>query len=682
MSNRYSLRFETGERRGEMIPLAGPKFTVGRRPGNSLQILESSVSGKHAELLVSEDEILLRDLGSTNGTRVAGEKVLESRLRPGSEVYFGQVGFTFLDAKATAPPPLTEREVPRGDLNSGFDEQATMVQNAPEELVVSSAQLERAKTGPRRSGRWVLPLLALVIALGGAGWWFTQGGGGPGEAAQLRPVVEPEGNLLGGEYGFEGEAEGGWEDANGAPAGFLRDGSARSTGESGVLAELAAGEWAVLRSDAVRVMGGQGLELRATLRGVDAHGAAGIEFSRAGEGSEERPATRPATAWSSSAEAEATEVVLVARVPEGFDRARAVLSAHAPAGGQGGFVEADDVSLVATSAPELSRLDESRLISFGDPPRGLAFSRVDRILLSRFEARATGVPLGASAPCGTISFDKHAAGWNLSVRPPQGGGELTAFVEPQIARSGFATMADTGYTQHSVDFEREGVTDVVLGSGLELVRVRFATPVTLRGRATGGGFLLTAPLAGPLDVTLQVRFEEEREEAGRLRSQAEEAQRADEYGRCIALWTELLDRYPFEERHTEEAARVITELSREGLGSLAEVEAEVERARFFRLVDLFRQCRQSGEAIAARYAGSDVAARAQALVGELDAELVALEADLQETERGRLEAIRTVLTAAGSDRLARRVGDYLQDHFHAPPDAPTPGQGGPSGEDD
>ena len=87
MSNRYSLRFETGERRGEQIPLTGSKFTIGRRPGNSLQVLETSVSGKHAELLVSDEQILLRDLGSTNGTRVGGEKVLESRLKHGAEVY-------------------------------------------------------------------------------------------------------------------------------------------------------------------------------------------------------------------------------------------------------------------------------------------------------------------------------------------------------------------------------------------------------------------------------------------------------------------------------------------------------------------------------------------------------------------------------------------------------------------
>lgn len=668
MSNRYSLRFETGERRGEQIPLTGSKFTIGRRPGNSLQVLETSVSGKHAELLVSDEQILLRDLGSTNGTRVGGEKVLESRLNHGAEVYFGQVGFTLIDVEAEAPPLLEDPKLPREAPISGYDEQATMVQNAPEELVVSSALLERARSS-KRGGSWLLPVFVLLLAGGGAGWWFTSQGGA--EASLVRPVLAVEGDLLAGSYSFEGEDALGWEDAEGASAGFLRDSSARVSGEVGVSAELAAGEWARLTSPAVSVRGRQGLELRATLRGIDAEGAAGIEFSRSSSEGEDRTFhARPAMAWSAAAEEDYTEVVVTAVVPEGYDRARVVLTGYAE---EGGVVEADDVSLVKVPAPAISSLDENRLALVGDPAQGFVFGRVDHVLISRFETHAAGLPHGAQGARGTISADKSEIGWNMSVRPPAGAAELSVVVESAIVRQGFATIAESGYMEHSADFEREGVTDVVMGSNIGLMRLRFSDPIDLRGRSSGGGFQLGAPLGGPLDVVLQVRFEQEREEAGKLRVRAEDAYDADSYGQCLVLWTELLDRYPFEERHTITATEVIAQLTRKGLDEINEIEGELERARFFRLVDLFRQCRASAESIGQRYAGSDVAVRASELVEVIEGEIATLEIHLQREERRRLESIRAVLSASGSDRLSRRVSDYLEDNFHSvEDDAETP----------
>ena len=139
------------------------------------------------------------------------------------------------------------------------------------------------------------------------------------------------------------------------------------------------------------------------------------------------------------------------------------------------------------------------------------------------------------------------------------------------------------------------------------------------------------------------------------------------------MWTELLDRYPFEERHTITATEVIAQLTRKGLDEINEIEGELERARFFRLVDLFRQCRASAESIGQRYAGSDVAVRASELVEVIEGEIATLEIHLQREERRRLESIRAVLSASGSDRLSRRVSDYLEDNFHSvEDDAETP----------
>jgi len=100
MDPRFSLRFESGDRAGEVVPIEGQGFTIGRRPGHALQILDNSVSGRHAEIIVDEHGALLRDLGSTNGTRLGGERVIEARLVNGARIHFGNVELVFLDAAA------------------------------------------------------------------------------------------------------------------------------------------------------------------------------------------------------------------------------------------------------------------------------------------------------------------------------------------------------------------------------------------------------------------------------------------------------------------------------------------------------------------------------------------------------------------------------------------------------
>lgn len=82
MTSRYVLRFETGERQGEIVPLnvaPGAAFSVGRKPGCSLQVVDASVSGRHAELTVDAGGVALRDLDSTNGVRVEGSASVRPR---------------------------------------------------------------------------------------------------------------------------------------------------------------------------------------------------------------------------------------------------------------------------------------------------------------------------------------------------------------------------------------------------------------------------------------------------------------------------------------------------------------------------------------------------------------------------------------------------------------------------
>ena len=80
-----------GERRE--FPLNKSEVVVGRKSTCDLRIPLSSVSRQHFKLFVEDDKVLLRDLGSSNGTYYNDERVLEAELSPGDQIRVGPVTF-------------------------------------------------------------------------------------------------------------------------------------------------------------------------------------------------------------------------------------------------------------------------------------------------------------------------------------------------------------------------------------------------------------------------------------------------------------------------------------------------------------------------------------------------------------------------------------------------------------
>ena len=77
------------------MELTTPRAGVGRADGNELQVLHGSVSSRHAELVLEGQEYRVRDLDSTNGTRVNDEKITEAQLQDRDRVQFGQIPFRY-----------------------------------------------------------------------------------------------------------------------------------------------------------------------------------------------------------------------------------------------------------------------------------------------------------------------------------------------------------------------------------------------------------------------------------------------------------------------------------------------------------------------------------------------------------------------------------------------------------
>jgi len=88
---------------GKAHELKVEKTTIGRVEDNTFQIAEPSVSSHHCEVLLRGSEVVVRDLNSTNGTYINGEKVTEKVMKPGQILRLGQVELR-LDTDAPAAP--------------------------------------------------------------------------------------------------------------------------------------------------------------------------------------------------------------------------------------------------------------------------------------------------------------------------------------------------------------------------------------------------------------------------------------------------------------------------------------------------------------------------------------------------------------------------------------------------
>jgi adenylate cyclase len=71
---------------GDTIPLMREIMTVGRRPSCDIHLNFSNVSSQHCEFSFTNGFWYVRDLGSQNGTKVGGERVMKRLLRPGDEI--------------------------------------------------------------------------------------------------------------------------------------------------------------------------------------------------------------------------------------------------------------------------------------------------------------------------------------------------------------------------------------------------------------------------------------------------------------------------------------------------------------------------------------------------------------------------------------------------------------------
>jgi hypothetical protein len=157
------------------VQLTKDRTTLGRRPYNDIVIDNLAVSGEHAVLQLSGNEVYLEDLNSTNGTYVNGKAVKKQLLQNNDTVEIGKYKIKFINEapgatfdktvimKAGMVPPPAARP-PATPAPAGVGAVAAPAAPAQAEPVAASIKVLSGAAAGRE-----VPLVKVVTTIGKPG---------------------------------------------------------------------------------------------------------------------------------------------------------------------------------------------------------------------------------------------------------------------------------------------------------------------------------------------------------------------------------------------------------------------------------------------------------------------------------------------------------------------------------
>ena len=103
------LKIQQGSNVGKEVKIPTPKCVIGRGDDCDLRPQSDAISRRHCVIVTTENEVIVRDLKSRNGTRVNGVAAADTRIDPGDELTIAKHRYEFrylpIDLGAVGPPP-------------------------------------------------------------------------------------------------------------------------------------------------------------------------------------------------------------------------------------------------------------------------------------------------------------------------------------------------------------------------------------------------------------------------------------------------------------------------------------------------------------------------------------------------------------------------------------------------
>lgn len=201
------LIIEDEEGATTIVPLGDEEITIGREPGNTIQLTEQNVSRQHARLTPGPDGWVIEDLDSYNGVRVNGVLIEGSvALNEGDVVQIGDYHLAITNnaeqttlnldrpgAAASIPEPM--RVAPSVDLPRIPAAEAAMLAVGPPTQTTSTTDTDhRDEPGSGGGSRGLLVALLLVLLVGGGlvAYQFVGPKGADPGAGKPEPVTKSD----------------------------------------------------------------------------------------------------------------------------------------------------------------------------------------------------------------------------------------------------------------------------------------------------------------------------------------------------------------------------------------------------------------------------------------------------------------------------------------------------------
>jgi hypothetical protein len=158
---------------GRSCELAAERTTIGRVEDNAFQIAEPSVSNRHCEILLRGSDVVVKDLNSTNGTFINGEKVAdEAILKPGQTLRLGNIDLRLEvpgapaapAAPAAPPPPSSPKKEPARAATGGVS--ISDLESGGRNATFDTKSVFTKKKKSKNMIFWVVVGVAILVILG------------------------------------------------------------------------------------------------------------------------------------------------------------------------------------------------------------------------------------------------------------------------------------------------------------------------------------------------------------------------------------------------------------------------------------------------------------------------------------------------------------------------------------